>query len=297
MRVRAWAALTRLCVLSAVGAQREVVHVSVDFIARIGGMVVFLVAGIFGGLHLAATMGESPYRYAVIFMLVGALTGLVLTPYLTLWPFRALRKRVRRAPTQQLLAAATELEQRVRLGEAVRFPPGGDGEATVTRSAFVRVVDQLMATGLFRDRNLMLHRVEDELEIPRGRLTRLYRCRTFRWVPEQVQLHLEQLGDRCQYDPTLTYALGDRLVHHLFGPGTVEGKQPVDKIRVRFDDGTARILRVLAHPHRLKIIELISGKELTVGEVARKVGIPPNACLGMPASVLSSSRGRRCLCF
>jgi len=41
---------------------------------------------------------------------------------------------------------------------------------------------------------------------------------------------------------------------------------------------TAAVLRVLAHPHRLKIIELISSRPLTVGEVAEAVGIPPNAC-------------------
>ena len=41
---------------------------------------------------------------------------------------------------------------------------------------------------------------------------------------------------------------------------------------------TATILRVLGHPHRLKIIELLSSREPTVGELADEVGIPPNAC-------------------
>jgi DNA-binding transcriptional ArsR family regulator len=43
-------------------------------------------------------------------------------------------------------------------------------------------------------------------------------------------------------------------------------------------DRTARVLRVLAHPHRLKIIELLAERKLTVGEVAEAVGIAPNAC-------------------
>ncbi len=43
-------------------------------------------------------------------------------------------------------------------------------------------------------------------------------------------------------------------------------------------DRTARVLRVLAHPHRLKIIELLADRKLTVGEVAEAVGIAPNAC-------------------
>ncbi len=95
---------------------------SADFSARIAGMVLFLVVGIFGGLHLAATLGESPYRYAVIFMLLGALTGLVLTPYLTLWPFRALRRSVRKAPAQQLLAAVVGLVVGLIVAALISFP-------------------------------------------------------------------------------------------------------------------------------------------------------------------------------
>jgi DNA-binding transcriptional ArsR family regulator len=41
---------------------------------------------------------------------------------------------------------------------------------------------------------------------------------------------------------------------------------------------TARVLKVLAHPHRLRIIDLIARRELPVGEVAELVGIAPNAC-------------------
>jgi uncharacterized protein YacL len=101
---------------------REEHNVSAEFSARIVGMIVFLVAGIFGGLHLAATLGESPYRYAVIFMLLGALAGLVLTPYITLWPFRALKKGVRRAPAQQLMAAVVGLVVGLIVAALLSFP-------------------------------------------------------------------------------------------------------------------------------------------------------------------------------
>jgi len=40
----------------------------------------------------------------------------------------------------------------------------------------------------------------------------------------------------------------------------------------------AAALRVLAHPHRLKIAELLMHRDLTVGELAAELGIPPNAC-------------------
>jgi DNA-binding transcriptional ArsR family regulator len=41
---------------------------------------------------------------------------------------------------------------------------------------------------------------------------------------------------------------------------------------------TALALRVLAHPHRLKIVELLEQRDLSVGELALELGIAPNAC-------------------
>lgn len=152
------------------------------------------------------------------------------------------RGNLRSAP-EALLKAAIQVERMIRAGEAIRFPHGTTGELMVTRTTFAATVDAAMETGLFPDRNAMLHRVEDELRLRRGQLTRLYRCKTFRWVPEVVQSYLEALIVRCQYDPELGYEVGDRLSHHLFGAGTVIGKIPVDKVRVRFDDDTERILR------------------------------------------------------
>lgn len=56
----------------------------------------------------------------------------------------------------------------------------------------------------------------------------------------------------------------------------------------------ATALRVLAHPHRLRMVELLVDRHLSVGELAELVGIPPNACSQhlnlMRANGLLSSR-------
>ena len=78
---------------------------SADFISRIIGMLVLAIGGIFLGTHLAELVGAEPYQYGAIYFLVGALAGLVLTPYLTVRPFLSIRKRIHQAPAQQLLAA------------------------------------------------------------------------------------------------------------------------------------------------------------------------------------------------
>jgi DNA-binding transcriptional ArsR family regulator len=40
----------------------------------------------------------------------------------------------------------------------------------------------------------------------------------------------------------------------------------------------AAALRVLAHPHRLKMVELLGAHELTVGELADRMDLPQAAC-------------------
>jgi DNA-binding transcriptional ArsR family regulator len=40
----------------------------------------------------------------------------------------------------------------------------------------------------------------------------------------------------------------------------------------------APVLRVLGHPHRLRITELLEAREMTVGQIALRLGIPHNAC-------------------
>ncbi len=82
---------------------------SSEFISRIVGMILLAAGGIFFGLYIASQFGIEPYQMAAVFFLVGALTGLVLTPYITVRPFLALRNLIRQTPTQQLLAGTMGL--------------------------------------------------------------------------------------------------------------------------------------------------------------------------------------------
>ena len=95
---------------------------STEFIFRIVGMILMAVGGIFFGIYIATQIGGSPYHYAAIFLLVGALVGLVLTPYVTVRPFLALRKRIRQAPAQQLLSAVLGLVVGLVIAALSSFP-------------------------------------------------------------------------------------------------------------------------------------------------------------------------------
>ncbi len=39
----------------------------------------------------------------------------------------------------------------------------------------------------------------------------------------------------------------------------------------------AAVMRVLAHPHRLRICELLRSADVSVGDLARRLGLPQNA--------------------
>jgi uncharacterized protein YacL len=95
---------------------------SAEFISRIIGMVVLAVGGVFLGIYLAARLDAPPYQYGAVSLLLGALVGLVLTPYVTVRPFLAVRKRIRQAPAQQLLAAILGLITGLIIAALVSFP-------------------------------------------------------------------------------------------------------------------------------------------------------------------------------
>jgi len=96
--------------------------VSADFISRIVGMLVLAILGIFLGAFLAGQLNGEPYQYAAIFFLIGALAGLVLTPYFTVRPFRAIKKRIRQTPAQSLLAGILGLVVGLVIAALLVFP-------------------------------------------------------------------------------------------------------------------------------------------------------------------------------
>ena len=77
---------------------------SVEFIFRIFGMFALGIFGGFEGYALGKSIGSNAWQIAVVLGLTGALAGLILTPYLTTRPVRALRRLVLKVPGRSLLA-------------------------------------------------------------------------------------------------------------------------------------------------------------------------------------------------
>jgi uncharacterized protein YacL len=83
---------------------------SSEFILRLIGMIVFAVLGVYWGTSLGRLANLNPSgtfsveQYAFTLGLVGALVGLILTPFITTRPLTALRSLFARISAQTLLA-------------------------------------------------------------------------------------------------------------------------------------------------------------------------------------------------
>ena len=98
---------------------------SVEFVFRMIGMVVFgLLGWSFGGwaARIEPFHPEQEMLYRVVFGLVGALAGLVLTPYITTRPSRWIRNRLGRLSAETLFAGLTGLMFGLLTAALLSFP-------------------------------------------------------------------------------------------------------------------------------------------------------------------------------
>ncbi len=82
---------------------------SVEFVFRIIGMFALGIGGVFLGISIAGAVNVSIELAATVLSLVGALIGLVITPYVTTRPARWLRNQIGLLPTRVLAAGMTGL--------------------------------------------------------------------------------------------------------------------------------------------------------------------------------------------
>ena len=95
---------------------------STDFIARLVGMVLFAILGVYWGIHLGRLTDGPLELYAVVLGLVGALVGLVLTPFISTRPMRSLRVLLGRVASQTLVSGLVGLMAGLIVAALLAFP-------------------------------------------------------------------------------------------------------------------------------------------------------------------------------
>jgi uncharacterized protein YacL len=96
-------------------------RMSIEFIFRLIGMVVFAILGWRIGEALS-TQPDSQIRYILVLLLAGAALGLLITPWITIRPYRWFRRQMRRVPAQQLLAGTIGLIIGLIIAALTAFP-------------------------------------------------------------------------------------------------------------------------------------------------------------------------------
>ncbi len=93
---------------------------SFEFLLRLFGMVFFAALGWKIGDMLSDA--ETQIRYIVVLMLAGAALGLLITPWITVRPYRVLRRIIRQVPAQTLFAATVGLIVGLIIAALTAFP-------------------------------------------------------------------------------------------------------------------------------------------------------------------------------
>ncbi len=95
---------------------------SIDFIVRIVGMVIFSILGWFWGSTFGDLGTQDEIFYALLMALLGALVGLILTPFMTIRPAVGLRKRLIRVSTGTLVSGLLGLTVGLIIAALLAFP-------------------------------------------------------------------------------------------------------------------------------------------------------------------------------
>ena len=93
-----------------------------EFFFRLVGMLVFSVVGVVGGVEWGKSLGQTPELVGLLMGLVGALAGLILTPYLTTRPFRSLRHNLFNMTTPSLVSGVIGLIVGLIIAALLTFP-------------------------------------------------------------------------------------------------------------------------------------------------------------------------------
>jgi uncharacterized protein YacL len=95
---------------------------SVEFIFRLIGMVVFGILGAYFGYTIGNYTDQSPEIAAILLGLVGMLAGLILTPYFTSRPVRSIRRTLLSVSSQTLASGLTGLVVGLIIAALLTFP-------------------------------------------------------------------------------------------------------------------------------------------------------------------------------
>ncbi len=95
---------------------------SVELPVRLLGALLIGVGGLYLGVNLAELAGDDPLLWSGVFTMVGALIGLIVTPYITIRPIRSIRSALAQVSARSLLSALIGLIIGLIIAALISFP-------------------------------------------------------------------------------------------------------------------------------------------------------------------------------
>jgi len=96
--------------------------IGIEFVFRLIGMIVLAITGVYWGSQLGQSMDRSPELFAIVLGLVGALVGLVLTPFVTTRPVRFIVRSLSKISAHTLAAGLIGLVSGLVVAALLTFP-------------------------------------------------------------------------------------------------------------------------------------------------------------------------------
>ncbi|MBT6151191.1 MAG: PIN domain nuclease, partial [Chloroflexi bacterium] len=95
---------------------------SIDFISRIIGLIIFGSLGVWLGVYLSDIVGGLVELWASVLGLMGVLVGLVLSPYIIVRPTKAFRAKLRQISARTLFFGIIGLILGLLISVLISFP-------------------------------------------------------------------------------------------------------------------------------------------------------------------------------
>jgi len=129
----------------------------------------------------------------------------------------------------------------------------------VLRERTLEMINSLLEDTTCENKSSLFRALDVEMCLKAGTVARIYYDKKLRFVRADIHQALEKLASQTDYDPCLVYRVGERIHHHMFGPGNV-----VEKVHKKME-------KLGIRPERLQLEWISAAEGVRFAEIMRRM--------------------------